>query len=298
MPDPRGANPLSGAIDMHVHAFPDVVPRSIHDLDLARRAAEAGMRGVVIKNHASLTGDRAFLVRQVVPGVEVFGGVALNYSVGAVNPAAVENMIKFTGGYGKIVWLPTFDSANHKSRFARRPDAGGIRVTDETGNAMPEVRRVFKLAAAADIIVATGHVSAREALACTKAAREEGVRKILITHALQSPVEMSLDDIRRCVEMGALIEHCFVSSLMGPQSPLDWMREWKNVAMDDFAAAIKAVGARNCILSTDLGQSLNPLPVDGLKEFIRELGKRGIGEEEIDVMAKKNPARLLGLEPM
>ncbi len=283
---------------MHIHAFPDMVPRSIHDIDLARKAAEAGMRGVVIKNHASITNDRAFLVRQVVSGVEVFGGIALNDSVGGVNPVAVENMIKFTGGYGKIIWLPTFDSANHRSFFAHQGDAGGIRVIDAAGNATPEVRQVLKRAAAADVVVATGHISAREALACAKAARREGVRKILITHALQSPIEMSFDDLQRCVEMGAIIEHCFVSSLMGPQSAVDWMKHWKHVSMDDFARAVKTVGAPNCILSTDLGQSLNPLPADGFKEFILELGKRGIREEEIDWMAKKNPARLLGLEPM
>ncbi len=68
--------------------------------------------------------------------------------------------------------------------------------------------------------------------------------------------------------------------------------------MDDFAKAIKAVGASNSVIATDLGQPGNPLPAEGFLEFMVELGKRGIGEEEIDCLAKKNPARLLGLEPM
>jgi hypothetical protein len=29
---------------------------------------------------------------------------------GGVNPAAVEWMTKVRGGYGRVVWLPTFDS--------------------------------------------------------------------------------------------------------------------------------------------------------------------------------------------
>jgi orotidine-5'-phosphate decarboxylase len=298
MPTLVAENPLTGTFDMHVHAAPDVVSRSIHDFELAQKAKEMGMRGVVTKNHEFITNDRAYLVRQVVPGIEVFGGITMNDSVGGINPAAVKSMIKFTGGCGKIVWLPTTDSAHHKSFFAKKPDAGGIRVIDAAGQAVPELRKVLKLVAQAGIIFATGHVSPKEALAAAKAATEEGVRKILITHAMQSPGEMTVDDLKRCVETGAIIEHAYLSYLMGPQAALGWMRGWKHVSMEDFANAIKAVGAENCIISTDLGQYLNPTPADGMKEFILELKKRGITDEQIHWMARKNPARLLGLEAM
>lgn len=298
MPILVAANPLVGAFDMHVHAGPDTASRSVNDFELAQKAREMGMRGVLTKNHEFITNDRAYLVRQVIHGIEVFGGITMNYSVGGINPVAVDNMIKFTGGCGKIVWLPTHDSANHKAFFAKKPDAGGIRVIDASGNVIPELRKVLKLIAKADIIFATGHVSAREVLATVKGAKEEGVKKILITHAMQSPGEMTVDDLKRCAGMGAIIEHCYLSSLMGPKAALEWMRGWKHVSMDDFANAIKAVGAENCIISTDLGQYLNPAPADGLKEFILELKKRGIRDEQINWMARKNPARLLGLEPM
>jgi len=298
MPILVAANPLVGAFDMHVHAGPDTASRAVNDFELAQKAKELGMRGVVTKNHEFITNDRAYLVRQIIPGIEVFGGITLNESVGGINAEAVDLMIKFTGGCGKIVWLPTHGAANHKSFFAKKADAGGIRVIDASGRVIPELRKVLKVIAKADIIFATGHVSPKEALAAAKAAKEEGVRKVLITHAMQSPGEMTVDDLQRCVETGAIIEHCYLSYLMGPQAALEWMRGWKHVPMDDFAKAIKAVGAQNCILATDLGQYLNPTPADGLKEFVLGLKNRGITDEQINWMARKNPARLLGLEAM
>ena len=71
------------------------------------------MRGIVLKNHVATTADRAQLVMKVVPGIEVCGGIVLNNAVGGINPAAVEWMHRMSGGRGKVVWLPTFDSDKH-----------------------------------------------------------------------------------------------------------------------------------------------------------------------------------------
>jgi len=298
MPPAATESSLVGAFDLHVHAAPDVAARSVHDIELAQKAKEMGMRGVLIKNHEFITNDRAYLVRQVVPGIEVFGGIVLNYSVGGLNPVAVEKMIGFTGGYGRIVWLPTFDAAHHKSFFAKRPDAGGIRILDDSGGIVPELRKILQLVAKADVLLATGHVSPQEVLAVIQAAKEEGVRRILVTHAMASPVQMSLEDMRRCVQMGAFIEHVYLAYLVGPQAHQEWMRSWQHVSMEAYAKAIKALRAEHCILCTDLGQYLNPTPADGLQEFIWALSRKGISDEEINWMVRKNPARLLGLEPL
>ena len=79
---------LNGVIDIHVHSDPDSVPRSIDAIDLARLAKERGMRGMVLKNHYEPTASLAYIVRKVVPGIEAFGGIDLNRTVGGVNPAA------------------------------------------------------------------------------------------------------------------------------------------------------------------------------------------------------------------
>ena len=106
------AQPLRGVIDIHVHADPDSVPRSIDAIDLARLAKDRGMRALVLKSHWEPTASMAYLVRKAVPGIEIFGGIDLNRSVGGVNPTAVERMASIKGGWGRVVWMPTFDSEN------------------------------------------------------------------------------------------------------------------------------------------------------------------------------------------
>lgn len=296
-PSMLAINPLIGTFDMHVHGAPDVVPRCMNDIELAQKAKEMGMRGIVIKNHQFITNDRAYLVRQIVPEVEVFGGITLNNSVGGINPTAVDKMINFTGNCGKVVWLPTHDAAHHKAFFTKKPDAGGIRIIDDLGNILPDIMEVLKLVAKADIIFATGHVSPKEALAAVKAAKDEGLRKIVVTHAMQSPVEMSLKDMERCVNMGAFIEHTYLPYLVGPNAHLEWMRvHRRHISMETYAYVIKALGAEHCFISTDLGQYMNPAPTECMKKFILTLNREGITNGEINEMTRKNPARLLGLE--
>ena len=103
-------NPLAGVIDIHVHCAPDSMPRKIDAIDLARIAKARGMRGLVFKNHYEPTASLAYLIRKEVPGIEAFGGVDLNLSVGGMNPEAVKHMAATTGGYGRFVWMSTFDS--------------------------------------------------------------------------------------------------------------------------------------------------------------------------------------------
>ena len=71
------AQALVGTVDVHVHADPDSRPRSIDAIDLARLAQTRGMRALVFKNHSESTAALAYLVRRVVPGIEVFGGIGL-----------------------------------------------------------------------------------------------------------------------------------------------------------------------------------------------------------------------------
>src|ERR1700691_6580908 len=78
--------PLTGVIDLHVHCDPDSMRRSIDAIDLARLAKARGMRGLVLKNHYESTAALAYMVRRIVPGIEVFGGIDLNRSAGGVNP--------------------------------------------------------------------------------------------------------------------------------------------------------------------------------------------------------------------
>ena len=276
------ATALKGAIDIHVHGLPDDRPRSIDAIEAARQARDRGMRAIVLKNHYESTAGLVHLVRTVVPGIDVFGGIDLNLTVGGINPAAVEHMTKVTGGWGRIVWMPTFDAEN-QVRFSKE-DRPFVSVS-RNGALIPEVREVIALVAKHNLILATGHSSPQEGLMLLREARRQGVQRMLVTHAINPPIVMTVGQMQEAAQLGAFIE--FVGST--PVSP-DAAERY-----DRFAAAIRQVGPDVVILSSDLGQMGNPLPADGFGAFLVAMRARGFSEQEIDRMARQNPARLLGL---
>jgi hypothetical protein len=275
------AQTLDGAIDMHAHAAPDGTPRKLDALELARMAKAAGMRAIVIKNHYEPTASLAFVVRKVVPGIEVFGGISLDLTVGGVNPAAVEWMTKVEGGYGKVVWLPTFDSESQvKLSGDKRPFAPVVR----DGKILPEVLAVIDIAAQHELVLEMGHSSPQESLLIIPEAKRRGVKHVVVTHAMASPGgSMTLAEMRDAAKQGALLE-----LVHSPATDEQLAKE---------AEAIKAIGAASFVLSSDLGQPPNPLHTDGLLALYKGLMAHGVSAADIDVMARKNPARLLGLEP-
>ena len=238
------------------------------------------MRAIVLKNHYEPTASLAYIVRKEVPGIEVFGGISLDLTVGGVNPAAVEWMTKVKGGYGRVVWLPTFDSeAQVKLTHEERPFP---RVSKD-GKLVPEVLQVLAIAARSNLVLETGHSSPTESLLLIKEAKRVGVKHVMVTHALANPGgSLSIADVREAAKLGAFIE------LVYP--PFDEATVQKDVE------AIRAAGAASVVLSSDLGQPGNPLHPDGLLALYRALMAHGISEAEIVQMSKTNPARLLGLE--
>jgi hypothetical protein len=275
-------NPLAGVIDIHVHCAPDSTPRSIDAIDLARLASQRGMRGLVLKNHYQPTASLAYIVRKEVPGIETFGGVDLNLSVGGMNPFAVEHMAATTGGYGRFVWMSTFDS-EAQVRYSKQ-DRPFVRVA-QNGQLLPETRQVIAVIAKHNLVMATGHTSAEEALMLIHEARAQGVKHMVVTHAMLQPIHMSDAQMKDAANMGAYIEFVY-NGLIG---------SYKESTFQDYARAIRFVGAEHCILSSDMGQPGNPLHPDGLIALFGGLKKEGITQVEIDRMAKENPARLLGL---
>jgi hypothetical protein len=275
------AQTLEGAIDLHAHAAPDGTPRKIDVLDLARAAKAAGMRAIVIKNHYEPTASLAYVVRKAVPGIEVFGGISLDLTVGGVNPAAVEWMTKVEGGYGKVVWLPTFDS---ESQVRLSGEQRAFAPVTRNGEILPEVLAVIALAAKHDLVLETGHSAPQESLKIIAEAKRQGVKHVLVTHAMASPGgSMTLDEMREAARLGALLELV--------HSPLT------DEQLGKEAEAINAIGAASFVLSSDLGQPANPLHTDGLLALYRGLMAHGVSVADIDLMSRENPARLLGLTP-
>ncbi len=290
-PPPPAVSPIRGLIDFHTHAAPDVFGRSVDDDELASLAAARQMEAIVFKNHVTATGDRAWLVRKHVAGIKVFGGVVLNGGVGGLNPQAVEWMWRMQGGYGRVVWFPTFDADNHVKQKGLAPS--GIRVVDDRGVPSAEARKILELCARQRLVVHTGHASAEQALALIGAAREAGCDRIVVTHCQMEVVNMTEAHMKKAAAMGAKMEVCALNMLAGPESPLEWMRESPRVPVKDTAARIRAVGAQHFVLGTDLGQSGNPTPADGLAMFVGGLMAEGITRAQIDTMGREVPGALL-----
>jgi hypothetical protein len=176
--------------------------------------------------------------------------------------------------------MPTFDAEN-QVRYSKE-DRPFVAVS-RNGELLPEVRKVIALIAKHHLVLATGHSSADEGLLLIREARRQGVDHIVVTHAMLDPVLMTIPQMREAAGLGAFIEFVY-NALIGPNKSFD---------MPDYAKAIRAVGINSTILSSDLGQAVNPLHPDGLAAFFGGLKKQGFTDEEIGRMSKVNPAKLL-----
>ena len=292
---------VSGAYDTHVHVAPDVMERRIDDLGLARRCAEVGLAGFVLKSHYVTTAERATVVRNAVPGVDVLGAITLNGSMGGMNPAAVE----VAGRLGaRIVWMPTVDSHNQRTSTAEdlpgaRPAMWGalqadlhaqgivpdiVEVVDEGGAVLETVRQVLRVIARHDMVLATGHLSAPEIVTVVRAAREEGVRRVVVTHPEFTSQRLPVAAQRELADLGALLERCFTTPHSG------------KVSWSDLMDNIRKVGPEHSILSSDLGQPFNPPVEDGLALFAEHLLEAGFTDDEVHTMAVTN-SRFIAAAP-
>jgi hypothetical protein len=275
--------PLAGVIDIHAHTAPDSVPRSIDAIDLARLAESRGMRAIVFKNHYEPTADVAYLVHKVVPGIQVFGGIDLNLSVGGMNPAAVEKMALTTGGLGRVVWMATYDT---RAQVQASKEGRPYVAVSRNGELLPETRAVIAMIAKYKLVMATGHNSPEDDLLLIRESSRQGITHMVVTHAMLSPIHMSIAQMKEAAAEGAYLEFVY-NGLVGPN---------KEFTFSDYAKTIRAVGVEHCILSSDMGQPGSPLHPDGLELFFDGMRKQGFTQAEIDQMSKVNPARLMGLE--
>jgi hypothetical protein len=195
---------LAGVIDIHAHIAPETsmqnFKRAFDAIEAAQIARIYGMRGIVLKEHYTDTGAWAYLVSQMVPGVEIFGGIVLNKAVGGINPTAVEAMALERGGRGRVVYMPTVDAA------ARVPNSPIAVAVSRNGQLLPEVLEVLRVIAKYDLGLSTGHVSAEEALMVIRAAKQAGVNKIYVQHPNHGGIVMSMAQMKEAVRLGALIE--------------------------------------------------------------------------------------------
>ena len=269
---------IRGCYDLHIHTAPDVISRKVTDHELAVLAAAAGMGGVMIKSHVFPTAGRASALKEEFPDLKIFSGIALNKSVGGVNPAAVEAAAKMGIQY---VWLPTLDARRYMEEN-HRPDAeNGITVFDEAGQLRREVKDVIDLVKQYDLALGSGHIGAEDSIRLAKICRDAGVRKYVLTHVSLPVCQMDAEDLKTAREQGAYIEYSYTHVLSGKCS------------IPYIAGQIRDLGCGRIYLSTDLGQAGNVDPVTGFSEFCGKLAEAGIPEEELYRMTKDTPQEVI-----
>lgn len=291
---------LIGALDVHAHLDPDGYGpfnsgRSIDVFDLAELAQAAGMRGFVIKQHYDQTADSAYLVRKLYPDLEVFGGLGTNFATGGLNPHAVLQMRDVKGGWGRIVWMPTWDAEHYVRNHGN--DRNFIPVA-KNGELLPDAKAVIAAVAeisghtrvsGGQVVLATGHNAPEEVLLMVAEARALGLQ-VIVTHPMLDSVGMSREQMRRAVDMGAYLE------VVSGFTRLPEM-------IEDRTSAIREIGPEHFIVSSDRGQGSGPegdqremlTHLEGLVLAAEVLREHGFTERELDIMFKENPARLLGL---
>ena len=291
---------LAGVIDLHAHVAPETAAlnykRSLDAIEAARIARKYGMRGLVFKEHTTETASWAYLVSQMVPDIELFGGIVLNRAVGGMNAAAVEAMALTKGGRGRVVYMPTVDA-----EYRNKKGGPNVVPVSRNGKLLPEVLDVLKVVAKHNLGLSTGHVSPEEVLMLIPAAKAAGVNRIYVQHPNHSGMAMSMATMKEAVRLGALIEIVLSAEGFtgGPPGGGAKVVNPENPVLDygpQKIADIRALGPQNIVLTTDLGQPDRPSHAEAFRIALTVLQKEGFSEAEIDTMTKLNPARFLGLQ--
>ena len=283
---------ISGAYDLHVHSRPSLFPRIGDDLDLGQHAVEAGLSGILLKNHFESTVGRAAIANKIIEGTLIFGGLVLNGFAGGLNPIAVENALKLGA---KQIWFPTIDSFAHKKVFGHTSGFGyqesGTRIPRKgitilfRGQLREEVKTIIELIHDFEVILGTGHLGKKEIFALARFAKEINFQRLLITHPFFNPPNMKMAEIIELVALGAKIELCG-----GDLYPIPGGGN-----IDTYQKTVREIGAQSIVLSSDAGQPRKSLPAEVLRIFAQCLMEKGVTQEEINIMVKENPAYLLGI---
>ena len=295
---------LEGIVDCHVYLGPDVYAlRQFDVVDFARQARSAGYAGMIVKAHTYNNAPLCTLAKKIVPGIEIYGGIVLNWTVGGLNPEAVEACLLMGG---KEIWLGNMHVGQLKNRgiiektsysrglmplsyrdkaFSRPLPA--INIIDEDGKLLPEVLTILDLIAEHDAILGTCHISKEECFIVVPEARRRGVKRIVITHANVHP-SIKLGgypfwwkpaEQKKIVELGAKLE-------LFPPTP-DTAKY--------FADAIRNVGPENCVVGSNAGSLYSVHPIEAMRLFMCRMLSAGIDLEDILKICVDNGQWLIGL---
>lgn len=295
-PPLEGLELIAGAVDLHVHSYPELgldVKASTDDMNAVRLAASYGLAGLVFKSISFPTTASAYYIGRQVPGFNVYGSITLNAPVGGLSPLSVE--IAARQG-AKVVWFPHWSAANDQEHggftahtmfpmYPRSRSVPPIRIVDAAGKLDPAALDILDVAKQYDLVVASGHVSPAETLVLFKAAKEKKIQKLIFTHPLHGQINASVEAQKEAVRFGAVIEHVFLGCM-----PMHW-----RIKPDELIAAIDAVGVDNIIIASDAWRAYNPPGAELLRIAALTLHAKHMKVKDIRKMMCDTPRRLMGL---
>jgi hypothetical protein len=285
---------LDGLVDMHVHSGPSPFPRRFDHVQAAEDGARLNMRAMVAKSHHHNTQMDILAMKDRLAAVkaQVFGGIALNSTVGGLNVHAVRMCLRMGG---KVVWFPTISSGRH---IECHPEDGAfptttvpltlerIDIVDEKGDLKPEAHDVLDEIKDQEAVVNGGHMYPEYIRTLFGAAKDKGITRMVVSH----PDFVIGADPALCRELtglGAFVEHEI--GMYDPEGTQKWdparLLKW-----------IEEIGPEHTTLASDFGQASNPKPVDAWIRVAGALLDLGLPEKELRRTACDNPAYLLNLD--
>lgn len=297
--DERILRLMEGAWDTHMHAMPSLTKSRNTILEIAAEARDLRMGGIVYKDLHFCTAPQASIISEIVPGIKIVSGVALNGTLGGLNPWVVEASFKLGG---KVVWMFSLDSAytvgqvmtpgfqlskQHYRNMLVDLEAGGYSVfKDGTEELRDETKEIISLCKQYNGVLETSHLSPKEAAAIVKEGRDQKLERMVVTHANQVFTPYSMEEQKAMVADGAMISYCFEAYLSKPT--------WGAKPLSELGALIREIGTENVVLGSDMGPGFWPSGIEGMRMTIAALLSQKFTEEEIARMIKTNPGRVYG----
>ncbi|MBP1995394.1 DUF6282 family protein [Paenibacillus eucommiae] len=291
---------MKGALDVHMHAGPSVIPRIIDVVEAVKEAQENGMRALVIKDHqVPMVGVTELVQKHHVDqkGFRVFSGIALNNHIGGLNLLALDTALVMGA---KMVWMPTISCENHHVKHAQRglkfpASKKGSGVQDhhhihilEGGVLSDQIKKVIDLTLSyEDVVIGTGHGTAEEVDAIINYALSRGAKKIIANHPGYM-IDATVEQMKDWASKGVYIEICATTS--DPRS------NFYTLNIDQTCEIIQQVGMDQIIVSSDYGQINNPRPYPGFVQFADLLLEKGFSTHDITTMIKDNPLKVLNMD--
>tara|TARA_B100000427_G_scaffold218275_1_gene182329 strand:- start:1980 stop:2867 length:888 start_codon:yes stop_codon:yes gene_type:complete len=290
---------LRGAVDNHIHCCPHINKRSTNVFEVIKKAEQLKMHAIGLMDNFSNTSGYASLVKKYLPKlkIKVFGGLIMEPPSGGVNYENAKISLSysyFENDGAKFISFPTHHT-RHVAKMEKRkknyikkcfyvPDSG---PTNET-------LKILELIAKKNIVLNTGHLSAKETINLVKYAKKIGVKKILIPSNT-----FGVKTIAKLKKLKVKFEFSYFFVSKATNVPLTHVDGEKHKIQGTnrnlLKILIKTADPKNVILSSDCGVSILPKPHIGFLKFIDQIIKLGFSKKEIEYMIKINSKKLFNL---